>query len=278
MKKTLAFSLVIPAYNEEEQIRACLQSVARQRIMPDEVIVVDNNSSDNTVKIAQKFPFVKIIREPRQGLRFARNTGIAAAKGALIGRIDADTRLTPNWTARALELFKNEEIMAATGPCYYHDMPGKSIGLVFDSAIRRGLFKLDTSPVLFGSNMIFRAEAWQAILPGLCDEGEFFEDIDITVHMRAHDHKIIFDKKLVIGVSSRRLEDGPVAFYQNMQLHKKTFEMHGVQSPVATGGKYIYLSIYPPLKLLRRAYDPEKGRLSLQKALEPNMPRPTANT
>lgn len=278
MKKTLTLSLVIPAYNEEEQIAACLESVAAQTVMPSEVIVVDNNSIDNTVRIAKGFPFVKLVRETRQGLRYTRNTGIAVSIGDIIGRIDADTRLTPDWVENALRIFADPSVMAATGPCYYHDMPAKNVGLLFDNAIRRGLFKIDESPVLFGSNMLLRASAWQAILPSLCDKGEFFEDLDITIHMREHRHTIIYDQGLIIGVSSRRLEDDPVTFYQNMRLHKKTFEMHGQQSPVATAGKYIYMSIYPPLKVLRRAYDPQKQRLSLTRMVQPGMPRPTANT
>ena len=276
MKKTLTLSLVIPAYNEQDDIRACLQSVAEQIEMPDEVIVVNNNSTDRTVEIASEFPFVTVINEARQGLRFTRDTGIAASQGELIGRIDADTRLTPTWVQRAKQLLSDSNVMAATGPCYYHDMPAKKVGLLFDRAIRRGLFRLDDSPVLFGSNMVLRRSAWEEILPLLCTEGEFFEDVDITIHLRQQNLQIMFDEDLVVGVSSRRLEDDPQTFRKHMKLHTETFAMHGQSSHVATGGRLIYVGIYPPLKLLRSVYDPRTNQITLSKAK--GKPRPTANT
>jgi glycosyltransferase involved in cell wall biosynthesis len=276
MKKTLTLSLVIPAFNEEEQIVGCLRSIASQIEKPDEVIVVDNNSTDRTVELIQEFPFVRIVQEKRQGLRYARDTGIAAAKSDLIGRIDADTRLTPDWVAQAKTFFADPSIMAATGPCFYHDMPAKKVGLVLDRAIRRGLFRLDESPVLFGSNMVFRATAWQEIAPNLCTSGEFFEDLDITIHLREQNLQIAFDEELVVGVSSRRLEDDPKSFRKNMSLYTKTFAMHGLKSSVATGGRLIFVGIYPPMKLLRRVYDPETEQIRFNKSK--TAPRPTANT
>ncbi len=276
MKKTLTLSLVIPAYNEQDDIRACLQSVAEQIEMPDEVIVVNNNSTDKTVAIASEFSFVTVINEPRQGLRCTRDTGIAASRGQVIGRIDADTRLTPTWVQRAKQVMSDSAVMAATGPCYYHDMPAKKVGLLFDRAIRRGLFRLDASPVLFGSNMVLRRTAWDTILPLLCTQGEFFEDVDITIHFRQQKLQIVFDEELVVGVSSRRLEDDPQTFRKDMKLHTATFAMHGQSSHVATGGRLIYVGIYPPLKLLRSIYDPHTNQLTLSKAK--SKPRPTANT
>lgn len=49
----LTLTLVIPVFNEEHQIKGCLDAVASQTVMPDEVIVVDNNCTDRTIEIAQ---------------------------------------------------------------------------------------------------------------------------------------------------------------------------------------------------------------------------------
>jgi glycosyltransferase involved in cell wall biosynthesis len=86
-------SIVIPVYNEAERIAACLESIAAQTVTPLEVIVVDNNSTDATVSIARSFPFVRVITAKCQGVIHARNRGFNAARGEIIGRIDADTRL-----------------------------------------------------------------------------------------------------------------------------------------------------------------------------------------
>src|SRR5579885_2506952 len=95
--RQLRISLVIPAHNEESHLAACLDAVAAQTVRPFEVIVVDNNSSDATAEVARSYSFVRVVREPRQGLAFARDAGFDAARGELIGRIDADTLLPPNW-------------------------------------------------------------------------------------------------------------------------------------------------------------------------------------
>lgn len=277
--RALSVAIVIPAYNEEDQIEACLQAIADQSEPPQEVIVVDNASTDNTVKIAKSFKFVKIFHEKRRGVRFARDLGINTAKSDIIGRIDADSRLTADWCKNVRRLFQDKTIDAASGPCYYHDMPIKAIGLVLDRTIRGVLFKLDESPMLFGSNMAIRRSVWEKVRRNLCTEGEFFEDTDITIHLRLGGYKITFDKNLIAGVSSRRLEDDPKTFVRNMELHTRTFEMHGLKSPAALAGKYVYLGTYSPLKLLRKAYDPELERLSLTKALtNKSHPRPSSST
>ncbi len=105
MQTPLSLSLVIPAYNEERHLAACLDAVSRQAVMPSEVIVVDNNSTDRTAEIARSYPFVRVVQEPRQGIVFARNAGFDAARGDIIGRIDADTIIPSDWTKHVLAFF-----------------------------------------------------------------------------------------------------------------------------------------------------------------------------
>ncbi len=277
--KTLALSVVIPVYNEEENIGACLDAIAAQSEMPDEVIVVDNNSTDGSVEIIKRYPFVTLLHEKRQGLRFTRDTGMKKATSDLLGRIDADSVLSPNWVETAKRIFTDDPTAsAASGPCYYHDMPAKKLGLALDNSVRRALFRFD-EPMLFGSNMVLRRAVWQDIVGKLCTEGEFFEDHDITIHLREEGYKIVYDTDLFVGVSARRLDDDPKTFKDGMSLHTKTFEMHGLKSPAASAGKYVYLTVYPPMKLLRKAYDADTNRLSFKKALNKDTtPRPNANT
>jgi glycosyltransferase involved in cell wall biosynthesis len=80
-----------------------LRAIAAQTVVPDEVLVVDNNSTDNSRQIARQFPFVKLLREQKQGVLFAKNTGLKNAKGDIIGRIDSERVLTP----RRIELVNN---------------------------------------------------------------------------------------------------------------------------------------------------------------------------
>ena len=90
-------SVVMPAYNEEESILktlACLSKSVTKRSV--EVIVVNNNSKDNTENIVNSTG-AKCIKETKQGITPARNAGLAAAQGKYILNADADTIYPPDW-------------------------------------------------------------------------------------------------------------------------------------------------------------------------------------
>src|ERR1700691_1182278 len=94
----------------------------KQNVKADEIIVVDNNSTDRTVEIAQKYP-VKIIHEIQQGVTPARNQGFNEARYEIIARTDADTILPPTWIKRIKKAFENPEVVAVSGPASFYDLP-----------------------------------------------------------------------------------------------------------------------------------------------------------
>jgi len=114
------FSLVICTYNRLEVLKSCLESViasGKELRFPlsFEIVVVDNNSSDGTFTFAQtiaqnsEVPF-QVLKEPQQGLSFARNAGWKSARGLYIGFTDDDARLPKNYfseLAKILEERKN---------------------------------------------------------------------------------------------------------------------------------------------------------------------------
>jgi len=87
----LSCSVVVPAYNSTPFIRQALESLLQQSTVPEEIIVVDNGSSDDTVAVVEKFgPPVRLLREQSRGASFARNYGIYGARGDLVAFLDAD--------------------------------------------------------------------------------------------------------------------------------------------------------------------------------------------
>lgn len=266
--KTLTLCVIIPTYNEEDYIGDCLQAIADQSEPPESVIVVDNNSTDKTVDIVKKYPFATLLHEKKQGVRFARNRGFNASKEDIIGRIDADTRLEPDWCRHAREIFsRTADVSAATGPCSYYDMPLERVSLKFDKALRRVVFTLGDMPVLYGSNMLIRRSAWTDIRDDLCMSGEIYEDYDISIHLADNGYITVYDKHLIAAVSARRLDDGPRSFARNMRLHTHTFAVHGMTNRIATMSRLGYLSVYPTLKVVRTLYDSKRGRMSIKKAI-----------
>jgi len=104
MKKV---SLIIPAYNEEDTISACLKSALEQDYKPLEIIVVDNNSTDKTKSIIKHLEkrnkVIKYVFEPQRKRGAARNTGLRHSTGGIVALTDADCTLPANWIRKMVE-------------------------------------------------------------------------------------------------------------------------------------------------------------------------------
>src|SRR5688572_20201125 len=105
-------SIVVPAYNEERTIRACVVAAIEQTEPADEIIVVDNKSTDSTRAMLDALkiefpdaPIVVLEQNDVQGITATRNAGFNAATSDVIGRIDADSILEPGWVAEVKRLF-----------------------------------------------------------------------------------------------------------------------------------------------------------------------------
>ena len=86
----MTISVVIAAYNEEENIGKLLNALPRQTRIPDEVIVVDDGSNDRTVEIVKRYSGVKLIEGPHEGVNAARHKGTLKAKANIVMQTDAD--------------------------------------------------------------------------------------------------------------------------------------------------------------------------------------------
>ncbi|WP_187298739.1 glycosyltransferase [Marinobacter sp. F3R11] len=111
------FSIVIPAYNEEEHIGSCLRSIFESNYDSTgyEVIVVDNGSQDRTREIALNHPQVRFFELPEGNVGAVRNYGAARARGDILVFIDADCLLDKDWLNRAEQLIKDKPNCAYGG-------------------------------------------------------------------------------------------------------------------------------------------------------------------
>lgn len=121
----MKLSVVIPAFNEEKQIGACLASLAAQKTsIPYEIIVVDNASTDNTAAVVKEYMSalqIRVIPEPYKSRGAARAAGFAAAEGDVICSTDADTIIPSTWIQTIAHLFEDENIGVISGTCYVSD-------------------------------------------------------------------------------------------------------------------------------------------------------------
>jgi glycosyltransferase involved in cell wall biosynthesis len=172
----MKFSIIIATYNRAADLRETLRSIAR--LSPSgawEVVVVDNNSRDNTREVVQdaarEFPTdLRYIFEAEQGRSAALNAGIRAARGEVILTTDDDVRIDPDWmdaAARALDSLgcdyvggKVLPIWGGARPRWLPDQGGKHWAVI-------ALLDYGPEPVEFGHrvpigvNMAFRREAFR---------------------------------------------------------------------------------------------------------------------
>ncbi len=107
MQKTPKISILIPTYNAEKFIEKTLEGVFRQGRPADEVIVLDDGSTDNTFEILKKFePRIKILTQKNKGVSNARNRLLAEAKGDLIGFLDHDDFWGQDYLKHQVENFE----------------------------------------------------------------------------------------------------------------------------------------------------------------------------
>lgn len=259
-------SIVIPVYNEEDQLAACLDTIAIQTQKPFEVIVVDNNSTDRSAAIARTYSFVRVVTERRRGLVYARDRGFNAARGDVIGRIDTDSRLSKDWVATLEKLFMDPDVDAASGSIGFHDVPFKAFFGRVDNLFRRYLARSLASQgelFLYGSNMAIRRNVWMNIQAGLCRNGAFHEDIDLAAHLAHSSFTVAFENSLYAEVSARRVDSRFRSYYPYVMANSRTYAAHRLK-----GRFYMYpiewltVIAYIPLRLLYRSYDSRHNRLS----------------
>jgi glycosyltransferase involved in cell wall biosynthesis len=232
----MTISIIIPVFNEEAQIEGCLQSIAEQTVLPDEVIVVDNNCTDKTIELASKFPFVKVINEKKQGRAHARNAGFNAAKGVIIGRIDADSRLEKHWVERVKKHFNdNDELVGLTGL-------GKTAYLPFVNSLKSTLFcrsyywfvhtKFRTI-TMWGANMALRKSAWSTVADKVVnDDLLVHEDQDVSLWIAATGGKITQTEDVLIYTNGQEYRYLPKLLHYG-NLFRSTRRIHRTNGNLA---------------------------------------------
>lgn len=102
--ETARISTIIPVFNCEKYVAEAIDSVLRQSRLPDEIVVVDDGSTDETARCIQAFgASVRYVHQVNKGIGAARNKGISLATGDYLAFLDADDL----WTSRKLELQEN---------------------------------------------------------------------------------------------------------------------------------------------------------------------------
>lgn len=205
----MKLSVIIPAYNEEKYIGACLQSLI-DKAGPDiyEIIVVDNASTDRTSEVAKQFKGVRVVKEKRKGLTRARQAGLLAARGDLVAYIDADTQVKDAWLHRVKREFeKNPRLVCLSAPYSLYDVSKWKRVLIWSywNFLAYPTYMLLMKYMVLGANFVAKRSVLMKI--GGFDATIQFYGEDTDIARRLHKvGKVKFLRKSLVNSSARRIE------------------------------------------------------------------------
>lgn len=186
-------SVIIPTYNRAHTLKRALDSVRQQTLPADEIIVVDDGSTDNTAALLQtEYPNVVYLPQANAGVSRARNTGIAAARNDWLALLDSDDAWQPQKLERQVEAFQaqNEYRLCHTDEIWIRS--GKRVNQMNKHAKRGGwifqhclpLCAISPSSVLIHRNLLDDVGLFDETLPAC-------EDYDLWLRIAAK-HPVLY--------------------------------------------------------------------------------------
>lgn len=216
-KKLPRFSIVIPARNEESSVIRAIESIINSTYPTNrlQVIVVDDGSTDSTVKNVQKYISthkkspVTLVQQANAGKAHALNNGIINhAKGDLVMCLDADSYLKADALEKAARYFEDPKVMAMSSNVKIHERPGilnfiQRYEYLVCYQMKRAESLLNIEYIVGGIGSVFRRTALEKV--GYYDTDTVTEDIDITMkilNLGNKDHKVMYGADVVAYTES----------------------------------------------------------------------------
>lgn len=203
----MRFSVVVPCYNESAYIAETINSLRAQRFPGGwEIVVVDNNCTDDTAEIARGLG-ARVVAEERRGVCNARQRGAEASSGEIIVSADADTIYPPDWLSTIDASFRaDKRVVAVAGPCRY--TAGPSWGRVYGRLLFGSLdliYRL-TGRVWYATatNLAFCRDRWPGYDVRLTQGGD---ELDLLRKLRRCG-VVRYEHANAVWTSSRRLTRG----------------------------------------------------------------------
>ena len=201
----MKISILIPCHNEGLAIAACVQSCIDQTRTPDEIIVVNDGSTDNSAEILRTFGNkIKVIHIPvaTGNKSYAQERGLKLVSGDIFIATDGDTILNENFVEKAEQDFINDPSITAIGG-YIHSI--KYNWLTSCRAVEYGISQnihkvaqnlLGYLFVISGAAGVFKTDDFRRFIS--FDHDTLTEDLDFTYRFHANNLKITFNKDLIV--------------------------------------------------------------------------------
>lgn len=211
-KKKPKISVVVCTYNRAEKLPGCLESLANQRSNKElyEVLVIDNNSKDNTQEVVKKFEKkysnFKLFFEQTQGLSHARNLGLKEASADHVGFIDDESRVGEGWIEEALKIIHEKKPDIFGGPTYPVFPDGKPEWFKHEYGIRGDMGETGwiEKGLILGGNMFCRKsllKEYGGFDPRLGMKGDeigYHEETKLVFRALREKKKVYYSKELAV--------------------------------------------------------------------------------
>ncbi len=216
----LTVSVLIPSWKRPQHLGRCLQSLAAQSRLPDQVILVwqaeDVETRDAAMRIRQSMPFhLDILHNVERGIVPAENLALAHATGRVIALLDDDVTAPHDWLSRHLSRLADPKVGAVGGPAINHFPDGTAfpirratpIGrLAWNGQLTGNMYDhpsdwASREPItvdhLVGYNMVLRRAAFDRFEVGLRPYWQLFE-LDACLQAQARGYRVVFDYSNVV--------------------------------------------------------------------------------
>ena len=178
-------SVICTVLNEGESIRRLMDSLAAQTRIPDEVVIVDGGSRDQTVAVIDEYRDrlpLRVLVEPGANISRGRNVAIAAASGEIIASTDAGVRLEPQWLAELVSPLENSDARVTAG--FFVSDPQTTFEVAMGATVLPDVEDIDPATFLPSSRSVaFTKEAWAAA-GGYPEWLDYCEDLIFDFRLR----------------------------------------------------------------------------------------------
>ncbi len=178
-------SVILTVLNEGEAVRGVLESLCAQTRRPDEVVIVDGGSRDQTLPVLRTYLSrlpLQIVSAPGSNISQGRNAAIRAAHGDLLAVTDAGVRCQPGWLERLTAPFADPSVMAVAG--FFRCAPQTVLETAMGAAVLPEARDVKPATYLPSSRSVaFRREAWEAA-GGYPEWLDYSEDVVFDLAVR----------------------------------------------------------------------------------------------
>ena len=188
-------SVIMPTFNSEDFVQRAISSVIKQSFKDWELIIIDDGSSDNTLKIVNSYTAkdgrIKLVKSLKNGAGAARNLGIDSSKADLIAFIDSDDYYDVNFLANAYQLIQDGNDCVVFDYYVFHDDKGGNVR-------KAGTTFYNSYTACW--NKVYKKELWQNMR---FDEDNSIEDLQVVPIVVGKAQKVVHSDDKVLYYYSR---------------------------------------------------------------------------